>query len=94
MSSKGTASWKSDRRLPVEGWRFSPGASGNTHAWAFAGDTPGKMLIAFAPANKMEEYFRSFKPRGGTDSNWNDPQDIERSHAYGIDLLGPPLSLE
>ncbi|MBZ5603954.1 MAG: hypothetical protein LAO79_16770 [Acidobacteriia bacterium] len=52
------------------------------------------MLIAFAPANKMEEYFRSFKPRGGTDSNWNDPQDIERSHAYGIDLLGPPLSLE
>jgi mannose-6-phosphate isomerase-like protein (cupin superfamily) len=63
------------------------------HAWAFAGGTPGKMLIAFAPANKMEEFFRSFKPRGGTYSNWNDPQDKERMRAHGMELLGPPLSL-
>src|SRR5690242_16677399 len=28
------------------------------HAWAFVGDTTGKMLIAFAPANKMEAFFR------------------------------------
>jgi len=62
--------------------------------WAFVGDTPGRLLIAFAPADKMEEYFRTFKARGGTYSNWNDPQDKERMRAYGMELLGPPLSLE
>ena len=65
------------------------------HAWAFVGDTPGRLLIAFAPANRMEEYFRSvFKERGGKYSNWNNPQDRESMHAYGMELLGPPLSLE
>jgi hypothetical protein len=28
------------------------------HAWAFVSDTAGKMLIAFAPAKKMEAFFR------------------------------------
>ena len=64
------------------------------HAWAFAGSTPGKLLIAFAPANKMEAYFRSFTPRAGAYSKWNDPHDIELARAHGIELLGPPLSLE
>jgi mannose-6-phosphate isomerase-like protein (cupin superfamily) len=64
------------------------------HVWAFTGDTLGKLLITFAPANKMEEFFRSFKPRGGTYSNWNDPQDKERMRAHGMELLGPPLSLQ
>ena len=63
------------------------------HVWAFTGDTPGKMLIAFAPANKMEAFFRTFKPWGGTYSNWNDPQDQERMRAHGMELLGPPLSV-
>jgi len=63
------------------------------HVWAFTGDTPGKMLIAFAPANKMEAFFRTFKPRGGTYSNWNDPQDQERMRAHGMELLVPPLSV-
>lgn len=64
------------------------------HAWAFAGDTPGKLLIAFAPANKMESYFRSFAGRAGAYSKWNDPHDLELARAHGIELLGPPLSLE
>ena len=58
------------------------------HAWAFAGDTPGKLLIALAPANKMEEFFRSFKPRAGAYSNSNDLQDKERMRAYSLELLG------
>ena len=65
------------------------------HTWAFVGDTPGRVLIAFAPANKMEEYFRSlFKEHGGRYSNWDNPQDKASMHAYGMELLGPPLSLE
>ena len=63
------------------------------HAWAFVGDTPGKMLIAFAPANKMEAYFRAFNPRVGAYSKWNDPHDVEIARAHGIELLGPPLSI-
>ena len=64
------------------------------HAWAFVGDTPGKLLIAFAPANKMEEFFRSSKAPGGAYSTWDDPNDKERFRAFGMELLGPPLSLE
>jgi quercetin dioxygenase-like cupin family protein len=65
------------------------------HAWAFAGSASGKMLIAFAPANKMEEYFRSTaKARAGAYSNWNNPRDKELMRSYGLELLGPPLSLE
>ena len=46
------------------------------------------------PANKMEEYFQTFKARAGAYSRWDNPQDKEISHAHGIELLGPPLSLE
>ncbi|MBV9226362.1 MAG: cupin domain-containing protein [Acidobacteriaceae bacterium] len=28
------------------------------HAWAFVGDDKGRLVISFAPANKMEAYFR------------------------------------
>jgi mannose-6-phosphate isomerase-like protein (cupin superfamily) len=64
------------------------------HTWAFAGDTPGKLLIAFAPANKMEAYFRAFEPRAGAYSKWDDPDDIKLARAHGIELLGPPLPVE
>jgi mannose-6-phosphate isomerase-like protein (cupin superfamily) len=65
------------------------------HVWAFVGDTPGRLLIAFAPANKMEEYFRAvFKTRGGRYSQWDNPQDKEQMRAYGMELLGPPLPLK
>jgi mannose-6-phosphate isomerase-like protein (cupin superfamily) len=61
------------------------------HVWAFTGEGTGKMLIAFAPANKMEAFFASFKPRGGAYSNWDDPQDKARHRAFDMELLGPPL---
>ena len=60
------------------------------HAWAFVGDTPGKLLIAFAPANKMEAFFRDNEKRfnGGNYAN-----EAEIYRAYGMELLGPPLSI-
>lgn len=33
------------------------------HAWAFVGDTQGRMLIVFAPANQMEAFFRDNEKR-------------------------------
>jgi quercetin dioxygenase-like cupin family protein len=60
------------------------------HAWAFVGDTQGRMLIAFAPANKMEAFFRDNEKRRKDGEYLNDAQVY---HAYGLELLGPPLSL-
>ncbi|MGC1617097.1 MAG: cupin domain-containing protein [Candidatus Acidiferrum sp.] len=60
------------------------------HVWAFVGDTPGKLLITFAPANKMEAFFRDNAKQmsGGKYAN-----EAEMYQAYGMELLGPPLSL-
>ena len=65
------------------------------HAWAFVGDTRGKMLIAFAPANKMEAFFREgMKRHNNAYSNSDNANDKEFFRAYGMELLGPPLSME
>lgn len=62
--------------------------------WAFVGDTPGKMLIAFAPANKMEAFFREeMRLHDKAYSNPGNVNDKELFHAYGMELLGPPLSV-
>jgi mannose-6-phosphate isomerase-like protein (cupin superfamily) len=65
------------------------------HAWAFVGDTHGKLLIAFAPANRMEEYFRRIlQTSGGAYPNPNNAQEAQVMREYGMELIGPPLSLE
>lgn len=60
------------------------------HAWAFVGDK-GRMLISFAPANKMEAYFRSLAPHTYTDSS--DKGQRERARQFGIEIVGPPLAI-
>jgi quercetin dioxygenase-like cupin family protein len=60
------------------------------HAWAFVGDTGGKLLIAFAPANKMEAFFRDNAKRRKDGEYLNDAQVYR---AYGLELLGPPISV-
>lgn len=57
------------------------------HRWAFVGDTPGRLLITFTPAGKMEEYFARPRKPG---EYVNDPALYRR---FGMELLGPPLSL-
>jgi len=34
------------------------------HAFAFVGNTTGKLLVGFTPAGKMEEFFRELEKRG------------------------------
>ncbi len=62
---------------------------GTPHTWAFVGETPGRMLIAFAPAGKMEAFFRDTEKRdpGGYTA------EAEVYRTYGMELLGPPLSV-
>lgn len=59
------------------------------HSWAFVGDTSGRLLIAFAPANKMEAFFREYMKREGNGYS----NDAQFFRAYGMELLGPPLSV-
>lgn len=59
------------------------------HAWAYVGETRGRILIAFNPAGKMEAFFRHV-----TQQNAMPPQDPELWRAHDMELLGPPLSLE
>jgi mannose-6-phosphate isomerase-like protein (cupin superfamily) len=55
------------------------------HAFTAVGDKPGRMLIAFSPAGKMEQFFRDTAipnaPR----------EDATFFRRYDMELLGPPL---
>jgi len=57
------------------------------HAWAFVGDSPGRLLIAFTPAGKMQESFERDRKAGEYRN------DAEGFRAYGMELVGPPLSI-
>lgn len=57
------------------------------HAYAFVGDVPGRLLISYAPANKMQEYFET----RGEGENYS--SDADRFRAYGMELVGPPIEL-
>ena len=57
------------------------------HVWAQVGEAPGKLLIAFTPAGKMEEFFRDFGKTGKL------PTDANLVKAYGLKRVGPPLSV-
>ncbi len=59
------------------------------HVWAYVGDSRGRILVAFMPAGKMEAFFREV-----TKANAMPPQDPGLWRAHGMELLGPPLSIE
>jgi quercetin dioxygenase-like cupin family protein len=59
------------------------------HVWAHIGDTRGSILIAFMPAGKMEAFFRKV-----TQANAMPPQDPVLWRDHGMELLGPPLTVE
>lgn len=57
------------------------------HVWAQVSDTPGKLLIAFTPAGKMEAFFRDFGKTGKL------PTDGSILKPYGLVRVGPPLAV-
>jgi quercetin dioxygenase-like cupin family protein len=63
------------------------------HAFVYDGTGPGRLLVGFTPAGRMEQFFRDLEKRGryfglGT------PEDKERARRdYGIVNVGPPLTL-
>jgi mannose-6-phosphate isomerase-like protein (cupin superfamily) len=62
------------------------------HAWAFAGGLPGRLLISFAPAGKMEAFFNERENRGIKPGSYTNDASFMR--AFGMELIGPPLVVE
>ncbi len=62
------------------------------HAWAFAGGPPGRLLISFAPAGKMEAFFNERENRGIKPGAYTN--DAAFMRAFGMELIGPPLTVE
>lgn len=61
------------------------------HAFAFVGSTPGRLMVGFTPAGRVEQFFRDLDARGtyfGTGTN--EDRDAARQR-YGIVNVGPPL---
>jgi mannose-6-phosphate isomerase-like protein (cupin superfamily) len=58
------------------------------HVWAFVGETPGRLLIAYTPAGRIQEWFERDRKKGEY------VNDAALYHAFGMELLGPPLSLK
>lgn len=53
------------------------------HGFVYVAEKPGRLLIAFTPAGKMEAYFR--------EGHGFDPQSLTK---YGMEYVGPALTLE
>lgn len=66
------------------------GPRGVPHTWAFAGETPGRMLIAFAPAGQMEAFFKEAEQRS---KNGEFSPDAKLWASFGLELLGPPIQV-
>jgi mannose-6-phosphate isomerase-like protein (cupin superfamily) len=61
-----------------------------SHAFSFTGESSGRLLITYAPAGRMEEYFDSrSKDSGGRTAYVN---DAAKMAAFGMELLGPPIT--
>lgn len=57
------------------------------HVWAYVGDGPGKILIGFQPAGKMETFFQEAAKIPDF------PADEKLYRACEMDIVGPPLPL-
>jgi len=57
------------------------------HGFSAVGEKPGRMLIAFTPAGKMEDFFRAIAIPNGP------AMDAEIFHRYDMQYVGPPLKV-
>ena len=84
--------------IGAQRFRLAPGESvlgprRVPHAFVYDGTGPGRILIGFTPAVRIEQFFRDLEKRGEYFGNGS-PEDKEVVHRlYGIVNVGPPLKL-
>jgi quercetin dioxygenase-like cupin family protein len=62
------------------------------HAFAFVGNTPGRLMVGFTPAGRVEQFFRDLDARGTYfGAGTAEDKDVARQR-YGIVNVGPPLA--
>lgn len=59
---------------------------GIPHTWAFVGDGTGRLVVVFAPAGRMEDFFLTV-----TGSEAMPGMDPDLWLAHGMRVVGPPL---
>jgi mannose-6-phosphate isomerase-like protein (cupin superfamily) len=70
------------------------GPKGIPHAWAFVGETTGKLLLTFAPAGRMEAFFDEREHLGIKPGAYTTATDAEILRAFGMEFVGPPLKID
>jgi quercetin dioxygenase-like cupin family protein len=61
------------------------------HAWASLGNKPGKLLIVFQPAGKMEAFFRALGEQKERPAR---PVMEKLFLDHGMKIVGPPLKID
>jgi len=65
------------------------------HAWAFVGESRGRMLISFAPAGKMEAFFNDREKLGLKPGAYSStPAEAAALRPYGMEFVGPPIKMD
>jgi quercetin dioxygenase-like cupin family protein len=68
------------------------GPRGVPHTFAFVGNTPGRLMVGFTPAGRVEQFFRDLDARGKYFGTGTDEDREAAKHRYGIVNVGPPLA--
>jgi mannose-6-phosphate isomerase-like protein (cupin superfamily) len=70
------------------------GPRGVPHAWAFVGETKGRLLLTYAPAGRMEAFFNERETLGIKPGQYaQNASDAEILRRFGMELVGPPLDV-
>ncbi len=63
------------------------------HAWAFVGESTGRLLLTYSPAGKMEEFFNSREKLGIAKGAYTSATNADAMLPYGMKHIGPPLKI-
>ncbi len=71
------------------------GPRGVAHAWAFVGESAGRLLLTFCPAGKMEAFFNDREDMGIKPGAYAaTASDAEVLRKFGMEMVGPPLKVD
>lgn len=63
------------------------------HAFVYDGTGPGRLLVGFTPAGRIEQFFRDLAKRGEYFGKGTAEEKETARRLYGIVNVGPPLKL-